>query len=190
MESYPLKWPDNWKRTRRPERSRFNTTFGNARDGLMLELERMGARHIVLSTNIPLRRDGLPYANHGPVDDDGVAIYFEYKKNQMVFACDRWSAAVDNIQSIRKTIEAIRGIERWGASDMMERAFGGFAALPAPKEDQEWWEVLEIPPEASPTRIKLAYYHLARKYHPDNGTEPDAKMMEKVNLAFEKSKED
>jgi hypothetical protein len=49
----------------------------------------------------------------------------------MCFACDRWDSVADNVQAIRKTIEALRGIERWGTGDMVQRAFAGFVALPS-----------------------------------------------------------
>ncbi len=143
----------------------------------------MGARLPVLSTNIPLRNDGVPYANFRTPDDKGVAVYFTYKGNQMSFACDKWDNVADNIQSIRKTIEALRGIERWGASDMMERAFKGLQQLEGPRP-QTKWEILGIAPGSSGEDCRQARNRLAKLYHPDNGTQPNAEMMAKVNQAF------
>lgn len=130
VEAYLLYWPEGWKRTDRYRRtnSRFKTGFAVARDQLMDEIRRLGGRQIVLSTNIPLRNDGLPYASAKEPDDTGVAVYFSYKQKSMCFGCDRFHYVKENIQAIAKTIEAIRGIERWGASDMMERAFSARAA--------------------------------------------------------------
>jgi hypothetical protein len=63
-EAYPLSWPDGWKRVARRSRSRFEVSgFGKARDFLLAEIRRMGGTGVILSTNIPLRNDGLPYAN-------------------------------------------------------------------------------------------------------------------------------
>ncbi|CUR48454.1 hypothetical protein BN2364_4013 [Alloalcanivorax xenomutans] len=142
---------------------------------LMEELRLMGARNIVLSTNVALRRDGLPYAGQKQPDDAGVAVYFEYKQRSMTFACDRWRKVEDNTQAIRKTIEALRGIERWGASDMMERAFTGFQALPssASTNATAWWVVLEVDHNANPNDVRAAYQRRRKQTHPDHGGTAD-----------------
>ena len=123
-EAFPLYWPEGWKRTAYRRTSAFKiAAFGKARDLLLAEIKRMGGTSIVLSTNISLRNDGLPYAGQRNPDDPGVAVYFLYKKRQMSFACDAYRKVEENAYAIAKTIEALRGIERWGASDMMERAY-------------------------------------------------------------------
>jgi hypothetical protein len=133
-EAFPLAWPLGRPRTQYPSRSRFDTTQERAQRTLVEEVRRMGGSHLVISTNIKLRRDGLPYANRREPTDKGVAVYFDYKKRPMCFACDRWDRIGDNIYAIAKTIEALRGIERWGSGSMVEQAFTGFVALPAPKK--------------------------------------------------------
>jgi len=142
-EAYPLYWPEGWKRTEYRRGSAFKiAAFGKARDLLLAEIRRMGGSNIVLSTNISLRNDGLPYAGQRNPYDPGVAVYFLHKKRQMSFACDAYRKVEENAYAIAKTIEALRGIERWGASDMMERAFSGFKALSA-ATSRAWWDVLE-----------------------------------------------
>lgn len=183
VEAYPLHWPDGWPRVKRREHSRFQTTFASARDALFTEIHRLGGRYPTLSTNIPLRRDGLPYAGQKEPDDRGVAVYFQYGDKSMVFACDRWNLVQDNIQAVRKTIEAIRGIERWGASDMMERAFSAFEALSDLRDD--WRGVLGIDDTASLADAKSAYRKKAKETHPDNGGDPTA--FTAVNQAWERA---
>lgn len=181
IEAFPLSWPANWPRARYRTNSRFqNTTFAVERDLLMREVRLLGGQKVILSTNIPLRNDGLPYANRTKIQDPGVAVYFTYKQKSMVFACDRWDRIEDNMRAVLKTIEAIRGIERWGASDMMERAFTGFMALAAPKT--AWWEILGIPQGSGPEAIKNAYRALSMIHHPDRGGDPA--MMAKINEAY------
>jgi hypothetical protein len=145
--------------------------MAGARDHLMQQLVMMGARYPVLSTNVALRRDGLPYANQPQPADPGVAVYFQWRGKQMTFACDRWEKVEDNVRAIGKTVEALRGIERWGASDMMERAFSAFEALPAPGQTVtlSCWDVLGIEPGASRSEITAAYRRQARAAHPDQG---------------------
>lgn len=166
IEAYPLHWPQGWPRARYTQTARFEASFAKARDGLFNEIKLLGGTHIVLSSNIPLRRDGIPYANQPQPADKGVAVYFLRRGRSMVFACDRWNKVEDNIRAIEKTIEAIRGIERWGASEMMERAFTAFEALPAPKS---CWDILGLKPGASAADISAAYRSKARTAHPDAG---------------------
>ena len=161
VEAYPLAWPAGWTRTKSKQRGSFQVTFARARDELMSEISRMGGRLPVLSSNLLLRRDGLPYAQQGRVDDPGIAVYFEYKGKPMCFACDRYTNIEANTRAIQLSISAIRGLERWGASGMMERAFTGFVALEAPKGD--WRDVLDpLDPEGS-------YRQLRSQHHPDKG---------------------
>jgi len=164
MEAYPLKWPDGWPRAKSRQRSRFDVTPGKAARELLWEIERMGGKYPVISTNAELRRDGLPYANHKEPDDPGVAVYFETGGKQKVFACDKWTTVRDNMRAIQKTIEAIRGIERWGASEMMERAFSAFNALPPPKTWRDFF-----PDVSTPDDLKRCYREQAKKMHPDHG---------------------
>lgn len=182
--AYPLQWPSGWKRTTYPKDSAFKANFGAARDELIKQLKLMGASGVVLSTNVPLRNDGLPYANYSNIKDAGVAVYFTYKKKQMVFACDRWRKVEDNLHAINKTIDAIRGIERWGASEMLERAFTGFAQLEAPSKE-EWWDVLQCRRDSSMDVIKAQFRRLAKDHHPDSGG--TSAMMAKINHAYDEA---
>lgn len=183
IEAWPLSWPQGWKRTSYRERSRFKTGFGAARKHLFAELGRLGASKIILSTNIPLRNDGMPRANMRPDGGDaGVAVYFIRGGKPMVFACDKYVESCDNIYAIAKTIEAMRCIERWGASDMMERAFSGFKALSSGKE---WFDVLHCDPAASKEEIERYYRILAKQRHPDVGGSEAA--MAELNQAREEA---
>lgn len=141
-------------------------TPDRARQELEDEISRLGGRYVILSTNIELRRDGKPYAGQKEPIDSGVAAYFERLGKQMVFACDKWDRVRDNMRAIQKTIEAIRGIERWGASDLLERALTAFEALPAPKNH---WDILGVRRGATADEISTAFRAKAMKAHPDAG---------------------
>jgi len=187
-EAFPLQWPEGWQRTKRPERSRFDTAFAAARDELLRELELMGARHIVISTNVQLRRDGLPYARMPEPDDRGVAVYFMFNGRQQCIPCDRWDKVRDNIQAIRKTVEALRGLERWGAKSMVDAAFRGFEALPGPDQTTDWRAVLGVPPDGGIDEARHAYRKRRREYHPDHGGDPE--MFHAVQRAWEQAQEE
>lgn len=182
-EAYPLYWPEGRPRTARPDRSKFDTTQNVAQLCLMDELRLIGATGIILSTNVELRLDGLPYASRRAPDDTGVAVYFSYKKTPVCFACDRWDRVHDNIQAIRKTIGALRGIARWGTGDMIEAAFKGFQALPAPS----WRDDLGLSVDATLDDAERSYKKLARSAHPDAGGSNED--MSRLNIAISQARE-
>jgi hypothetical protein len=105
--------------------------------------------------------------------DPGVAVYFQRDGKPMVFACDKYFESCDNVYAIAKTIEAMRGIERWGASDMMERAFTGFAALPQ-QASSTWRERLGFRSDeaVAVTTVEERFRELAHMHHPDKGGDP------------------
>lgn len=167
IEAYPLQWPVGYPRTKYPARSKFRETFAYGIRSINRELKLLGAKDVVISTNIPLRNDGLPYSSFKLPEDNGVAVYFTLFNNSCVFACDKWDKIEHNIKAILLTIEALRGIDRWGVSEMLKRSFTGFKALPASEASKAWWEVLNVSQYATEEEIKTAYRSLAKKYHPD-----------------------
>lgn len=171
IEAYPLAWPVGRPRSKKKSVDRFDVSFARARDAAAYEVRLLGGKSLVISSNVPLKQNGMPSANFNTPDDNGVAVYFEYKGKQMCFACDRWSRVTANMQAIAKTIEALRGISRWGTGDMMEAAFTGFAALPAPGNTTFGWRhILEVDPTESRYEfVEQSYKRLRSQAHPDRG---------------------
>jgi len=176
IEAYPLNWPAGWRRNQDPEYSKFipGSPFSEAQS-VTRELELMGADSIIISSNMQYRQDGIPYARQS-VSDTGVAVYFKLNGKQQCIPCDRWVKLEENLRAIAKTIEALRGIERWGAKEMVDAAFSGFKALPASTQSVEvpmptWFEVLRVSEHASKDDIKAAYRREAHLHHPDKGGE-------------------
>lgn len=173
--SYPLQWPDGRKRT--PSHARKGGSFDDKRtrdsatEDLLEEVRKLGGTKVVLSSNLKIRNDGIPYSQQPKLDDPGIAIYFNLKARPMCSACDSFYTEAKNIWAIKLTIEALRGIERWGSSDMMEQAFTGFAALPqtSSAERKAWWEVLDIPRNSSLSLVNARYRDLAQVRHPSTG---------------------
>lgn len=188
ITAYPLQWPLEYPRTKRPIRAKFKSSFAASRDGIIKELKLLGAKDIILSTNIPLKNDGLPYASFKVPEDKGVAVYFNLYNQPSVFACDRYDKIEDNMKAVMLTIEAMRGIDRWGVSELLKRAFTGFKALPESGSNTKnnWWDILEINQYASLEEIKSAYRELSKKYHPDvNNINPEYFIV--IKDAYEKA---
>jgi DnaJ-domain-containing protein 1 len=84
----------------------------------------------------------------------------------------------EHARKIELTIAALRGLDRWGAKELLNAAFWGFKALPPgggaafvsgqptwhSKED--WWEVLGVSENAPKAGVRGAYRALAQKHHP------------------------
>lgn len=172
-ESYPLCWPPGRPRTANPQRSRFKAhvshTLATVRNRLMNQLRQLGATDVVLSTNLRLRLDGWPLSGQAQPSDAGVAVYFRYKGRETCFACDQWRKVEENIRAIDLTIEALRGIARWGTGDMVDAAFSGFQALPAYTPPAPWRETLGLAAGCTLEQAEEAYRQLAGKHHPDRG---------------------
>lgn len=181
-QRYPLAWPEGWPRAKYRKNAAFKVNFDKALQELGSEIERLGGRYAVLSTNVELTIDGRPRTGRSAPSDPGAAVYFELNGKQKVFACDTFYNTKDNVRAIGLTIEALRAIKRFGASDMLERALTAFEALPAPKS---CWEILGIRQGAKTTDIESAFRNLALKHHPDRGGS-NAKMAE-LNAAREQA---
>lgn len=188
-EAYPLSWPVGWPRTKQPSRSRFDsrTTLYKARSQLEDEMRLLGATGLVLSTNIPLRNDGLPYSGSREPSDHGAAIYFRIKGEPRVLAVDKWDLVAHNLTALARHVEAMRGQLRWGVGTL-EQAFGGYRALPAMPEVRQWWEVLGVRYTADWVEIEAARLRLLEKHHPDRGG--DTGTAAEINAAFQEAKKE
>lgn len=188
ITAYPLRWPEGWPRARGRKSGNFgktefksngiggghkakaDLTMQDAMKRVRYELERLGVNvtdDSIVSTNLKLNLAGLPRGDQGEPSDPGVAVYFQKKNGPMrVIAIDAYTRVRDNVAAIAATLEAMRAIERHGGAQILERAFTGFDALPAPKK---WWDVLEVKPDATREVIEANFRRLARDRHPDAG---------------------
>lgn len=189
-EAYPLKWPVGWPRMSAGGRKRAkfgknerqhstNTpgyswnhkkdlTIWDATQRITGELSTMGVRdgQYVISTNLELRNDGLPRSNQRMPEDPGVAVYWTRKGKQQVMAIDLYDRVQDNMAAIAASLNALRAIERHGGAQILDRAFEGFTALPAP-DAFDPWATLGLHPGATRDAIDAAFRNLSRKHHPD-----------------------
>lgn len=168
-EAFPLQWPISRPRTQRRERAVFKVIMGRSIRDIQDEVRMLGGRSLVISTNMPLRMDGMPTSARRLIADPGAAAYFVYKGRAVCFACDRWDSLEGNLRAISLTINALRGIARWGTGDMVAAAFTGFAALPSPEQFNTPHGILGVEANATAAEIEYAYRRLAQQMHPDKG---------------------
>jgi hypothetical protein len=200
-EAYPLQWPDGVPRTGTPKYSAFGVRgqgvpCGVAIQEVLEELRRHGARTIVISTNLPTRADGLPMASaSAKVSDNGTAVYWtERVRDRLaphVITCDRWRNLGCNLHAISLSLQALRGLDRWGAV-RREQAFAGFRELPGGDTPvaRPWREVLGGMPSGLDAKrsLELArarYRALMASHHPDRGG--DLEVAISLNKAIEEA---
>lgn len=209
----PLEWPTGWPRTPAEQRKRgynFNRpvqgSYGRRRPtvsegvrDVVHEVRLLGGTDLKISTSLGVKADGLPRSSDGRPTDPGVAVYFRRHGRPLVFACDAYDDAGVNLRAIGLTLEAKRGIERWGCATA-EREFQGYAALPGPEHFaadgsarvadspsgflvavEQPWAVLGVAEDAPPEVVDAAYRTLAKRAHPDAGGSHEA--MTRLNQA-------
>lgn len=80
------------------------------------------------------------------------------------------NSVAGNLAAIAATLNAMRAIERHGGAEILNRAFAGFAQLPAPSDSSVgWWSVLGVDAHTPTNDVIAAYRTLAKKHHPDTG---------------------
>lgn len=199
ITNFPLYWPTNQPRTTTRKRAAFSTrgtrnymgawtparkhSIAESAKELEAEIKRMGGKDMIISSNLKVKSNGMPYSNKGRLDDPGVAVYFKWNKRDLVFACDKWIEIEDNLWAIVKHIEALRGQERWGVGSL-DQAFAGYAALPDPNT-RKWWQVFNLPEDAPAGTVTQKYRELAKIYHPDNPNTGNADNFRQVQTAYE-----
>jgi hypothetical protein len=175
--AYPLAWPLGWPRTeaRLRERGQFKTELSSALSNLKRQVALMRGTALVLSSNYTLGAESPA--------DSGVVAYFSWKNLSVAIPCDRWARMQHNVHAIALTIEAMRGMERWGAKHMIEAMFTGFKALPQSVNGSPWWQILGVDKAARAEVVREAYRVLVKKHHPDAGG--DGELFRRAQVAYE-----
>lgn len=193
-EAYPLQWPEDWKRTILREKPRYRITDGQALIELKEALRRFGASNVVISSNIAIKANGEMYANQAmSAEDPGVAVYYSTAQfKDRVIACDKWQRVYHNVYAISRALEALRAVDRAGASQILDRVFTAFGALPAAAAApvaRPWWETLGVKEQAISggyvdlTMLEAKFRELAKVAHPDRNGGADGAFKE-LNTAI------
>lgn len=171
----PLYWPAGVPRNDAPKRSQFGKykkpiPVSRASNQVLHELRLMGGTEVIISTNLKLRLDGLPRSGQREPEDPGAAVWFERNKETTCIPIDQYDRLGCNLWAIAHTIEAMRGIERWGGSTTIGQAFKGFAALPAPEQisPRGWRQVFDYEGNDL-AEVRRRYKAAMLIAHPDKG---------------------
>lgn len=167
---------------------RQSLSIADTRDRLLKELGLLGAKKVVISSNLELRLDGQLRSSQREPHDPGIAAYFVIKELPHCISCDTWDRVADNLSALARYVEAMRGQIRWGVGDVA-MMFAGFKALPnavvtpvamtideaarflASYGDESSHEILLIR-----DRYNAAYKKAAKILHPDaNGGQSDTR---------------
>lgn len=187
---YPLCWPAGWKRAEKRSRAQFGKkpstrdpavswprknplSVYEAVSRIDRELRALYVPQLsrIISTNIPVRLDGVPRSDRAEPRDPGVAIYWSSRDGKkQCMAIDRYDRVADNLAAVAATLEALRAIERHGGGAILDRAFAGFAQLPESiNVPRPWRVVLSISDDAELTKdyINQRFREMASLVHPD-----------------------
>lgn len=206
--AYPLAWPTGYPRTPASEReaSRFHVslparppineyakppaksrvvTVAEALTRLQDQIDKLGGRLPLVSSNLELRLDGLPRSGQLEPSDPGVCVYFQLNGKPVAMPSDHFQTVAANIAAVAAHIDAVRRIERYGVSSV-ELMFTSFMAIrgPGPKP---WREVLGAGDAVTVSRgwLQTRKIELSRKFHPDAGGSES--LMAEVNVAVDEA---
>ena len=123
------------------KQSRFDAKWTATLELLGREIDLLGGRDVVIEVDVreqDLRLDGTLRANARTPDQPGVVVAFETSRHgSMLYRCDRFYAPyygqIDwqhNVRAIALTLEALRAVDRYGATETGQQ-YAGFKALPA-----------------------------------------------------------
>ncbi len=178
-----MAWPPTFPRAKSRDRGAFKTSLTGALSNVEKSLSAFARdsgkklENMVLSSNVTLGK--------ARPSDPGVAVWFVWDGMSVCVAVDRYLTVEANLQAIHHIIEARRVELRHGTLALVRATFAGFLALPAPKDHQEWWDVLECKQDASQEVIKANYRRLSSDHHPDRGG--DHNKMAAINSAYKKA---
>lgn len=130
------RWPGQMRSSFERDNARFASDYQGTLELITYEASRLSADDVVVQlalSDSDLRKDGLPRAHAKPEHPGVIVVLPDSDKGHLSFACDRYDDRhrtpgwQDNLRAIGKTMEALRALDRWGATQ--GRQYAGFAEL-------------------------------------------------------------
>ena len=119
--------------------SRFTATWTDTCDLLYREVDMLGGKEVIIGLDVregQVRLDGGLYSN-AKVNSPAVEVAFESRHGPLLYRCDRWTVGYGakmrehwqhNVRAIVLTLEALRAVDRHGASGSGAQ-YTGFKAI-------------------------------------------------------------
>lgn len=110
----------------------FRASWSSTLELLGSELEKLNASDAVIECFLrpgDIRMDGFPRGDAKVPVHPGVAVHFDSDVGHLRYATDAYQTYQANIRAIALSLEALRAVDRYGATEGREQ-YRGFAALP------------------------------------------------------------
>ena len=129
-----------WQNASSHATSQFTSTWTDTLDLLERELSALRASDLVIEVDVrerDIRNDGLLRAD-AKASSPAVVLAFESKHGPMLYRCDRYRTTPwrnrmalwqHNVRAIALTLQALRAVDRYGATETGQQ-YTGFKALP------------------------------------------------------------
>lgn len=187
----PLEWPFGQVRTERRRKAPFHageTTILKELDRAVVKLQ---LEDVKITTARRVRVDGqISQSTDQNNADPGIAIYFKRKGEDIALAFDKFSDFWGNLRAIGLYLEYMARLESYDMTEIADKAFTGFKALPAsistPLPHRDWWVVFSVDKDANAHEVKAAYRDLLKLHHPDVGG--NQAELDEVRRAYEEWK--
>lgn len=168
-------WPG--KRSPRPERSRFDSSYSQTLELLETELRHLSAKSIVFQVDVDesqLTIKGRLRAQ-ARCNSSAFILSFQSKHGPLSYPCDKFSDWQDNLRAIALALQALRLVDRYGVTRNAEQ-YTGWKALPPPvatAESELAWLRSFVGNGSSAYAISDLIRIAEKKSHPDLGGNSD-----------------
>lgn len=187
----PLQWPTGQGRTDRRRKAPFNAGESTILKDLERAIDKLQLEDVQITTDRRIRLDGgISQSSDQNLQDPGLAIYFKRKGEDVIMAFDKFNDFWGNLRAIGLYLEYMARLESYEMTEITDKAFTGFKALPSsiqtPLPHRDWWIVLGVTQDADAHEVKAAYRQMMSVTHPDaGGTQAE---FDEVRRAFEEWK--
>ena len=158
----------------------FRVEWANTLDLLFRELERLGAKNVVIEIGLrpeDIRRDGWPRAGARVPEHPGVVLSFESRHGPLRYLTDTHADWQHNVRAIALGLEALRAIDRYGVTTSGEQyagwkalgTGGSDAATPTKRQEAERFLCGVVGEHVGALSFKALYRQALIKAHPDHG---------------------
>lgn len=193
--------PLAWDQARTPPAARksrwtFRAGWQDTLDLLDRELTHLAASNVIIEADFregDLRQDGMPRAAAKEPTFPGVRISFDSRHGRLVYGTDAYELWQHNVRAIALSLEALRAVDRYGATRSAQQ-YAGWKAIDAgptsasasqmTREEAARFIAAAVDPVGagrpevvagilSGQTLKESYRLAARKLHPDAGGSPN-----------------